>query len=59
MIIDSHVNLHAPQYDDDRAAVAPLLNRPLSDQTAPSATVLHLQRGLEHYLRHHTDILLD
>ncbi len=45
--------------DADRAAVAPLLNRPLADQTAPPATVLHLQRGLEDYLRHHTDILLD
>ena len=45
--------------DTDRANVAPLLNRPLADQTAPPATVLHLQRGLEDYLRHHTDILLD
>ena len=45
--------------DADRAVVAPLLNRPLADQTAQPATVLHLQRGLEDYLRHHTDILLD
>ena len=45
--------------DADRANVAPLLNRPLADQIAPPATVLHLQRGLEDYLRHHTDILLD
>ena len=45
--------------DADRANVAPLLNRPLADQIAPPATVLRLQRGLEDYLRHHTDILLD
>lgn len=45
--------------DADRATVAPLLNRPLADQIAPPATVLRLQRGLEDYLRHHTDILLD
>ncbi len=45
--------------DEDRAAVAPLLNRPLSAQTAPPAVVLHVQRLLENYLRHHTDILLD
>ena len=45
--------------DADRANVAPLLNRPLADQIASPATVLRLQRGLEDYLRHHTDILLD
>ncbi len=45
--------------DADRAAVAPLLNRPLSAQTTAPATVHHLQRGLEHYLRGHTEILLD
>lgn len=45
--------------DDERAAVAPLLNRPLSAQTAAPATVLHLQRLLENYLRGHTEILLD
>ena len=43
----------------DRATVAPLLNRPLSDQTAPPAVVHTLQRNLENYLRGHTDILLD
>ena len=45
--------------DADRADVAPLLNRPLSAQTAPPATVHHLQRSLEHYLRGHTEVLLD
>jgi hypothetical protein len=45
--------------DVDRAAVAPLLNRPLSEQTAPAATVRHLQRRLEDYLRSHTEVLLD
>ncbi|MEY2882002.1 MAG: hypothetical protein RLZZ15_4382, partial [Verrucomicrobiota bacterium] len=45
--------------DDERAAVAPLLNRPLSAQTAAPATVLHLQHLLENYLRSHTEILLD
>lgn len=45
--------------DADRAVVAPLLNRPLSEQTAPAATVRHLQRRLEDYLRHHTEVLLD
>ena len=40
-------------------AVAPLLNLPLSLQTEPASVVLHLQRGLEDYLRRHTDILLD
>lgn len=43
----------------DRATVAPLLNRPLSDQTVPPAVVHALQRDLENYLRGHTDILLD
>lgn len=43
----------------DRAAVAPLLNRPLAEQTAPPATVLHLQRVLEAYLRTETEVLLD
>ena len=43
----------------DRATVAPLLNRPLSDQTAPPAVVHALQRDLENYLRGQTDILLD
>ena len=43
----------------DRATVAPLLNRPLSDQTAPPAVVHALQCDLENYLRGHTDILLD
>ncbi len=45
--------------DADRAVVAPLLNRPLSEQTAPAATVHHLQRRLEEYLRSHTEVLLD
>lgn len=45
--------------DPDRQAVAPLLNLPLSLQTEPASVVLHLQRGLEDYLRRHTDILLD
>jgi hypothetical protein len=43
----------------DRALVAPLLNLPLSEQTIPSATVHLLQRHLEHYLRAHTEVLLD
>lgn len=43
----------------DRATVAPLLNRTLSDQTAPPAVVHALQRNLENYLSSHTDILLD
>ncbi len=43
----------------DRATVAPLLNRPLSAQTAPPAVVHALQLDLENYLRGHTDILLD
>lgn len=45
--------------DADRAAVAPLLNRPLSAQTTTPATVRHLQRRLEEYLRGHTEVLLD
>lgn len=45
--------------DADRAVVAPLLNRPLSEQTAPAATVRHLQRRLEEYLRSHTEVLLE
>lgn len=45
--------------DADRTAVAPLLNRPLAEQTASPATVRHLQRRLEEYLRGHTEILLD
>ncbi|MCX6951640.1 MAG: hypothetical protein NTV51_05590 [Verrucomicrobia bacterium] len=45
--------------DDDRAAVAPLLNRPLSEQTAEPALVRHLQRGLEEYLRSQTEVLLE
>ena len=45
--------------DDDRNAVAPLLNRALSEQTAAPELVRHLQRGLEDYLRSQTEILLD
>lgn len=45
--------------DADRAIVAPLLNRPLSEQTAEADTVRRLQRGLEAYLRSHTEVLLD
>lgn len=43
----------------DRAEVAVLLNRPLSEQTATPALVLRLQRRLEDYLRGHTEVLLD
>jgi hypothetical protein len=45
--------------DADRAVVAPLLNRPLAEQTASPAAVIHLQRRLEDYLRGHTEVLLD
>jgi len=44
---------------DDRAAVAPILNRPLSEQTAEPVLVRHLQRGLEDYLRSQTEVLLE
>jgi len=43
----------------DRAAAAALLNRPLSAQTGPAEEVARLQRGLETYLRAHTEIALD
>jgi hypothetical protein len=43
----------------DREAVAALLNRPLSAQTAAPEVVLRLHRRLEEYLRGHTEILLD
>lgn len=43
----------------DRAAVATLLNRPLAGQTETAAAVTRLQRGLEEYLRGHTEILLE
>lgn len=44
---------------DDQSAVAMLLNRPLSEQSAPVALVARLQRQLENYLRGHTEILMD
>jgi hypothetical protein len=43
----------------DRAEVAGLLNRPLAEQTAAPEAVVRLQRRLEDYLRHHTEVLLD
>jgi hypothetical protein len=43
----------------DREAIATLLNRPLTEQTANPQTVLRLQQRLEEYLRGHTEILLD
>jgi hypothetical protein len=43
----------------DRAAVAGLLNQPLSAQTATLAAVARLTARLEEYLRGHTEILLD
>lgn len=43
----------------DRETVATLLNRPLSDQSADLATVTRLTQRFEHYLRGHTEILLD
>ena len=43
----------------DRTAVVTVLNRPLAEQTADVATVLRLERRLEHYLRGHTEILFD
>lgn len=43
----------------DRAEVATLLNRPLTEQTATPATVTRLQRRLDEYLRGHTEILVD
>lgn len=45
--------------DDDREAVAALLNRPLAVQTAEPAAVGRLLRRLEDYLGSHTEILLD
>lgn len=42
----------------DRAAVATILNQPLSAQTATAPTVAHLQQRLEDYLREHTEFLL-
>lgn len=43
----------------DRADVATLLNRPLSEQTLPTPTVHRLERLLEAYLRAHTEVLFD
>jgi recombinational DNA repair protein (RecF pathway) len=43
----------------DRESVATLLNRPLSEQTANVETVTRLTLRFEHYLRGHTEILLD
>jgi hypothetical protein len=42
-----------------REAVATLLNRPLSEQNASVREVTQLTLRLEHYLRSHTEILLD
>ena len=42
----------------ERTAVAALLNRPLSAQTAPAAEVARLQLRLNDYLRAYTEILL-
>ena len=44
---------------EDRAAVAMLLNRPLTEQTAPVPVVTRLRARLEEYLRGHTEVLLD
>lgn len=43
----------------DRTAVTVLLNRPLAGQTAEAGLVTRLQRRLDEYLRHHTEILMD
>jgi hypothetical protein len=43
----------------DRAVVATLLNRPLSEQTAPREIVARLSHRLEDYLRGNTEIFLD
>jgi hypothetical protein len=43
----------------DREAVATLLNRPLSEQTATAESVLRLRHRLEDYLRAHTEVLLE
>ena len=43
----------------DRAVVAILLNRPLSEQTATAEEVARLERRLAEYLRGHTEIIVD
>ena len=43
----------------DRTEVATLLNRPLTEQAAPSGLVTRLQRRLDEYLRGHTEILME
>ena len=43
----------------DRAVVATLLNRPLSEQSADVVAVVRLQRRLDEYLRGHTEILME
>jgi len=43
----------------DRAVVATLVNKPLTEQTAEPPLVARLQRRLEEYLRGHTEILFD
>lgn len=44
---------------DDRSAVAVLLNRPLADQNAATATVTRLTNRLVEYLQGHTEVLID
>lgn len=43
----------------DRADVATLLNKPLTEQTAEPAAVVRLVRRLEEYLGGHTEILME
>jgi len=43
----------------DRATVATLLNKPLTQQTAEPENVTRLQRRLDEYLRGHTEILVE
>lgn len=43
----------------DREIVATLVNRPVAEQSAATATVARFQRRLEEYLRGHTEILIE